>query len=56
MKREWPTVLIECCGGFEDFDREIHCQHIHMFSGVASHRHKKCCDHSQCIRIREGLE
>ena len=47
-------VAIECCEIFEVYDKNIHCQHLHFFSGVASYAHKKCCTHTACVRVRNG--
>jgi len=46
-------VSLPCCETFEDYDRSIHCQHIHFISGEASYRHRKCCQHPGCVRRRE---
>ena len=46
-------VSLPCCEVFEDFDREIHCQHVHFFGGATKYNHKKCCDHSACVKMRE---
>lgn len=49
-------VSLPCCEVFEDFDREIHCQHVHFFGGATKYMHKKCCDHTACVKIREEEE
>jgi len=49
-------VSLPCCEVFEDFDREIHCQHVHFFGGATKYNHKAHCDHSACVRMREEKE
>ena len=49
-------VALPCCQVFEEFDRSIHCQHVHFFGGATKYNHKTHCDHTACVRMREEEE
>lgn len=48
-------IYIECCMVVQEYDKEVHCQHISLFGGEAHHRHRKCCQHAACKRRRGEL-
>lgn len=43
---------IQCCQTWEVHDEDLHCVHVHFFSGERSVRHRNCCTHSQCVKMR----